>query len=85
MPMLAAIIPGGFDLLFILVIALSLFGNRLPMLIRGCEQAGVRSRCRHCGRPSFSELRCPHRGRLKYSRMTFGFSNMLLQRVYSTG
>lgn len=38
MPALLAIIPGGYDLLIILVIVLVLFGNRLPSVMRSLGQ-----------------------------------------------
>jgi sec-independent protein translocase protein TatA len=38
MPALFALIPGGYDLLIILVIVLILFGNRLPSVMRSLGQ-----------------------------------------------
>jgi hypothetical protein len=69
MPTLLALISGGYDLLIILLIALVLFGNRLPTMMRALEQSGFESRCLHCGRPSLSAHRCPHCGRLKSPRI----------------
>lgn len=38
MPALFALIPGGYDLLIILIIVLVLFGNRLPSVMRSLGQ-----------------------------------------------
>ncbi len=38
MPSLLALIPGGYDLLIILIIVLVLFGNRLPSVMRSLGQ-----------------------------------------------
>jgi hypothetical protein len=60
---------GSYDLLIILLIALLLFGKRLPMLVGALQQAGFQSRCVHCGRPSLSEVRCPNCDRVKSPRI----------------
>jgi hypothetical protein len=68
MPMLIAFF-GTWDLVIIAFIALLLFGNRLPTMMRDIGQGWVESRCPHCGWWSISLFRCMHCGRAKFPQV----------------
>src|SRR5260221_12116326 len=59
MTTILALIPGGYDLLIIMVIVLILFGNRLPGVM---SSLGNGFRCPRCGWRSFSPYYCAHCG-----------------------